>query len=137
MSLALLGFVQAATAGAGGIAGRVEALEAAVAALQSQATTLPPPAYDSGWRAIAQTATLVLQHNLGTSTDKMVVDLQFRASAVLGDAGINNEFYGTGYTFDGFKGAYWLRLTQTSIALFREADDDSAEQVRVRIWLHR
>lgn len=144
MTMALLGLAGPAGAGEGGIAGRVERLEAAVAALQSQvaalesqAAMLPRPAYDSGWQPLAPSGTLVLLHNLGTTTDRMMVDLQFRASAILGEAGINNAFYGTGYTFDGFKGAYWTSLTENRVSVFREADDESAEAVRVRIWLYR
>jgi hypothetical protein len=123
-----------------GIAHRVADLEAAVAALQAQATTLPPPTYDSGWQPIDPRGTLVLHHNLGVnlgvSTDNMVVNLQFQASDELG-AGINNQFYGTGYTLANFKGAYWYGLTEDRISVFREMYDESAEQVRVRIWLHR
>jgi len=124
-------------AGPRGLEGRVTDLEAAVAALQAQATKLPPPAYDSGWQAIDPPGvTLTLMHNLGASTDNMVVDLQFKAARSLG-AGINNEFFGTGFTLDGFKGAYWHGLTPNAISVFREADDESAEQIRVRIWLYR
>ncbi|HET8645150.1 MAG TPA: hypothetical protein VFO85_06660, partial [Vicinamibacteria bacterium] len=56
---------------------------------------LPAPDYDSGWVAVVQSGTLVLEHNLDTSTDYMMVDLQFKASPQLGLAGINNQFYGT------------------------------------------
>lgn len=94
----------------------------------------PPPAYDSGWVSIAPTATLTLYHGLDIHPDNLVVDLQFTASGDLGLAGVNNQFYGTGYTLAGFKGAYWHGLTENSIFVFREADDLSAEKVRVRIW---
>ncbi|NIM90239.1 MAG: hypothetical protein GTO17_04745 [Candidatus Aminicenantes bacterium] len=98
---------------------------------------LPPPAYDSGWVVIDPTSTLTLNHNLGIHPDSLVVDLQFMASPILGEAGINNQFYGTGYTFAGFKGAYWSGLTENRIFVFREEDDLSAEKVRIRIWVHR
>jgi hypothetical protein len=103
---------------------------------------LPAPAYDSGWVEIEQNGTLVLQHGLGTSTDNMVVDLQFKASPVLGLAGINNQFYGTSAfgappDIAGYLGAYWSGLTENSIFVFRAEQDLSAEQVRVRIWLHK
>jgi hypothetical protein len=103
---------------------------------------LPAPAYDSGWVAIDPSATLTLHHDLATSTDNMLVDLQFKASPLLGLAGVNNQFYGTAAfgpppNIVGYAGAYWSGLTPDTIFVFREGQDLSAEQVRVRIWLHK
>jgi len=97
----------------------------------------PRPAYNSGWRTIAQGATLVLTHNLEGSADNYVVDVTFKSD--LGSYGVNQLFYGGMYTSDPTRhyGAYWRSLTSTSITVYRNNDDVHCDKVRVRIWVYK
>ena len=99
------------------------------------------PDYDSGWISLTPGATgTTLNHNLGGNVDDYVVYMEYRNS----DSGVNQRYYGgadfgalafNGTREDDRVGVYWRSLNTTSITLFRRAEDDYAEQVRVRIWV--
>lgn len=95
--------------------------------------------YDSGWVALAVNSTIVLNHNLGGNADDYLVDLEYKSAG----SGINQRYY-SGADFGSLttvgaendrEGAYWRSLTNTSITVFRRAEDIYATQVRVRLWL--
>jgi len=93
----------------------------------------PRPAYDSGWITLAQGADTVLTHNIGGDVDNYFVDLWFK-----GAAGRHNYAYGG--EIDpawGYRGAYWRELTNTQVEVYRNPDDGSITQVRVRIWVYQ
>ena len=90
--------------------------------------------WTSGWvNAPSPGATLNFTHSLGGDPASYAVELWFRDTATPG-AGINQRFYGGESVGPGPIGAYWRRLTDTSIQLYREAADDIVDQVYLRIW---
>jgi hypothetical protein len=92
----------------------------------------PRPAYDSGWRAINQDQSIVLNHSIGGNPDDYLVDLQFKA----GPYGRNQIRYGGAVDGVGHRlGANWRLLDDSQIRVFRYMDDDLADSVRVRIWV--
>lgn len=95
--------------------------------------SFPRPAFDSGWRAVAQGSYMDFNHNLGGNVDNYVVDMQMKHA---GGAGINNLNIGTDEG-GGWFGAYWRNLTTTSIRVHRDTDDVGAEQIRIRIWVYK
>ncbi|UCE18045.1 MAG: hypothetical protein JSV84_14450 [Gemmatimonadota bacterium] len=93
----------------------------------------PRPAYDSGWRTIAQGETQTLNHNIGGDPDNYVVDLQFKGSS----GGAHQMYYGLDWdTKDYSTGGYWRDLTVTSISVYRGGDDTTISKIRVRIWVY-
>jgi hypothetical protein len=103
----------------------------------SDGAPFPRPAYDSGWRTIAQGATLELTHNIGGDRDNYVVDLQFWDSSI----GINSYHYGGDNMEwdDGtyvYTGVYYKSLTSSVIRIYRNDEDSGADKVRVRIWVY-
>ena len=108
----------------------------------------PLPAFDSGWNPISPGGSFTLVHNLvnvESNVHKYVVDLQFKHT---NDPyqGIHNMYYGgdsrrrrAGICENApstFYGAYYSNLNTTSITVYRQLDDASIDQFRVRIWLH-
>lgn len=99
------------------------------------------PDYDSDWVSLgAGAAATTLTHGLGGSADDYLVDMTYRAS---GTNGVNLRYYGgadfgtksaPGHSADDRVGAYWRSLTNSSITVFRRAEDNYAPDVRVRIW---
>jgi hypothetical protein len=99
------------------------------------------PDYDSGWIKLDAQSTKTLNHKLGGNTDDYVVDFQFRDE---GDEGVNQQYYGGNYynvpptgAESYQEGGNWSLLTNTHISLWRELDDGSAPQARVRIWVSK
>jgi hypothetical protein len=93
----------------------------------------PRPAYDSGWVAVAQNSSMDFDHNLGGNVDNYVVDMQMKST---GGAGINNIYIGANTTGEYWYGAHWSQLTTTSSRVHREIDDNTAGQIRIRIWVY-
>lgn len=89
-----------------------------------------PPNYDSGFLSIAKGGSLRLDHFLGGDPHKFFVDLTCQGSmslcqsffSVVGVPGVNTW------------GAFWHDLTDDEIYVTRGPDDETAVQVRVRIW---
>ncbi len=96
-----------------------------------------PPTWDSGWQDAPLGQELVLTHNLGGNLMGYVVRT-FVKSLQPGGKGLNS-WYGGGFEGGGnFFGSSWLKLTTTSIAVFRQPNDDlvhSSDQVRV--WIYK
>ncbi len=93
------------------------------------------PDYDSSWVPVPQGQTVTLTHNLGGSnTDNYWVALDFKSSDQ--NIGINQIYYGGAdiSATGGQVGAYWQKLTTTTVSVTRRANDPYAEKVRVRIW---
>jgi len=93
----------------------------------------PRPDYDSEWRTISQNQTLTLTHNIGGDVDNYFVDLWFK-----GAVGRHNYAYGGEIdpAWD-YRGAYWRELSSTQIEVYRNPDDASISEVRVRIWVYQ
>jgi len=101
----------------------------------------PYPDWDSGWISLTPgAAATTLNHNLGGDPDDYVVDMQYKSAG----SGINQRYYGGadfgatafgGTREDDRVGVYWRSLDASTITLFRRAEDDYADQVRVRIWI--
>lgn len=90
----------------------------------------PLPDYVSPWTAIAQGQTITLTHSVGEPFDDVVVGIAFRGA----QAGVNHRAYGGLALADGRQlGASWLRLTDSTIRVRRQAHDPFAEQVRVLV----
>jgi hypothetical protein len=107
----------------------------------------PLPAFDSGWNPISPGQTFTLGHTLGnieSNVNKYMVDLQFKHTNGTYQ-GIHNMYYGgdsrrpfalpCGNGPSTNYGAYYSNLTTTSIKVYRQLDDTSIDQFRVRIWL--
>ena len=93
------------------------------------------PQYDSGYVSIGQAQTITLTHNLGGDPNDYIVDVHFYDND---GNGRNHNRYGVDITSTGlWAGAYWSRLTSTSIDLFRGGDDITADSIRVRIWVNK
>ncbi|MCL5280921.1 MAG: hypothetical protein M1376_13565 [Planctomycetes bacterium] len=97
------------------------------------ASSLPRPAYDSGWITTPQGSpsqlyTKILTHNLGGNADDYVVDLQRKVSGIVGpnlsNQGLGTEFY---YSF--------LTASTVSISAPYSAVD-LVTSVRLRIWVY-
>ena len=109
----------------------------------------PLPAFDSGWNPISPGQTFTLGHTLGnieSNVNKYMVDLQFKHTNAPYQ-GIHNMYYGGDSRRpkdpllcendpSTLYGAYYSNLTTTSIKVYRQLDDTSIDQFRVRIWLH-
>ncbi|NOZ49520.1 MAG: hypothetical protein GXP37_05640 [Chloroflexi bacterium] len=99
------------------------------------------PNYDSGWVALGAGGPVrTLTHNLGGDSDHYLVDTQYLGSS---GNGVNLRYYGgadfgthpaPGHAADDRVAAYWRSLTNTSITLFRRAEDNYAARIRIRIW---
>ena len=96
------------------------------------------PAWNSGWRAVAQGAGLHLSHDLGGDADAWVVDLQLKDDDASPGSGVSSRGYGGDrYLFSDTYidlGGAWSGLDSEGIDLFRFSEDSSAEQMRARIW---
>jgi hypothetical protein len=99
----------------------------------------PRPAYDSGWIAIDPDESVILSHGIGGDPDNYVVDLQFRYPGVPALGRHQRWYGGDSVREDGTYlnlGACWRRLTDEEITVQRFAEDTSAPQARVRIWVY-
>ncbi len=91
--------------------------------------------YASSWRYIAGSPYVNIEHNLGQPPESMVVDLQYQGTPKIHHHGYGRDLYKPyGSTLSQI-GAYWSRLTSSSIRVNRGSDDTSISEVRVRIWL--
>jgi hypothetical protein len=103
--------------------------------------TFPRPNYDSGWRFLAvdpgvMNGVLLLNHNLGGNVDNYVVDVISKDTGDLEQTGINNHGIGSVNVNGSDRGYYFKKLTTSSITLFRESEDTSSHELRVRIWVY-
>jgi len=102
--------------------------------------SMPKPDYDSDWVAITAGApATVLNHNLGGDVDDYLVHMQ--NSSV--EYGKNHIFYGGGdfgskvtspFSQNDRVGTQYRNLTNSSISIYRRAEDVFGQNIRVRIW---
>lgn len=119
----------------------IRPLESIIDQIRVRIYKQPKPTYDSGWQPVAKGLTKQLVHNIGGSPDDYIVDLQFEDTSLAFAIGINQRCYGgcdLGHNDSIYRnsrmGAYWRKLTNSTIEVGREIDDDFAHNVRVRIW---
>jgi hypothetical protein len=96
----------------------------------------PSPDYDSGWQSI--TDEISLSHDLGGPWNDFVVDMQMKDTD--GAWGVNHRGYGGDQLSAApteEHGTYWTNLTSSRIKVHGGEDNESADQVRVRIWASR
>ena len=93
-----------------------------------------PPAWDSGWVDIATDELKSLVHPVGGDVDDYVVGLWLKDTTP-GGVGINARCYGGLEAAGQRHGAAWQNLTDATIDVLRYANDDWADQVRVRIFV--
>ena len=100
------------------------------------------PDYDSGWQSINTNNYIDFTHNLGGDVNDYTVVLE-QKDTTGGGWGINNKWLGTDvyYTNVGQTrndvGSFWVDLDTTSVRVYRNPDDISSDQVRIKIWLHK
>ncbi len=91
--------------------------------------------YDSGWFDIGPDASVTRTFSItGGVADNYQVYLEFKDTGAA--LGIHQRFYGSfslASTNERF-GAYWRSLTDTSITVYRRANEAYVDQARVRIW---
>ena len=85
------------------------------------------PDYDSGWRTISPGSNTLFNHNLGITDTELVMSMWFSDTV----HGIHHFSYGGLRAGNDEIGAYWMRLTNNSVQVYRRADDTNVEQVRV------
>jgi len=88
----------------------------------------PTPDYDSGWQTIPHGNTQ-FNHNLGITDTELVASMWFSDTV----HGIHHFSYGGLTDGSDETGAYWLRLTDNSVQVYRRPDDTNVEQVRVMV----
>ncbi len=98
------------------------------------------PDYVSGWVSMAPgAAATAITHNLGGNTDDYVVDMQYRHGSTINQRYYGGADFGTspapGHGENDRVALYWRTLTNSTITLFRRAEDNYADDVRVRIWV--
>lgn len=113
----------------------VAELEARVGAIEvaNSLGFTSPPAYDSGWIAIAKDQNREFNHTLGTT--KVLVYVMGKKPP----SDIHQLGYGGIYLWnlggDLYFGVYWFDLTDNSVWVHRNKDDGSWDSVRVMIWM--
>jgi len=122
---------------------RITNLEALVAEQQSiiaeleskiailNATKLGTPDYDSGWFYISNGGQVIKTHNLGTTNVLVFMVGKYSSSS---SPYIHQRFYGGEETWPNYWGAYWQDLTETTIRVIRQGQDEIWNYVRVMIW---
>lgn len=93
-----------------------------------------PPDYDSGWVDINAGTRVTLTHGLRGNPNTYVVHTSIRDTTP-GGLGLNSRFAGGFEVLNKFYGANWDNLTNTTITLYRQPHDRTADQMRIRIWL--
>jgi len=97
----------------------------------------PAPHYDSGWTSIS-TGYTAFDHGLQGNVDDYIVDMMCKDTDT-GGFGINQIFYGgdryrpTPDNVRGY-GASWRNLTMDSLDVYRQVDDVTCDEIRIRIW---
>ena len=90
----------------------------------------PTPGFDSGWQtisAVAPNAVKTFDHGLGVTATDLAVAVWFRHPTL----GIHQYAFGGLTDGDDELGAYWFRLTDNEVSVFRRPDDTWVEEIRV------
>lgn len=91
-------------------------------------------AWSSGWQPIAPDTTQTFHHNLGGDPDDYAVEVWFRDTDA-GGLGINRLAYGGAEANGTWFGAFWERLTTNTVDVYRFPNDQTADEVLVRVWV--
>jgi len=114
--------------------GELEALRAEVTRLSGAVAELdaagPSLAYDSGWVVVTEGENTWLNHNVGGEVGRYIVLCESRPDLT---GPISSAGFGVDNTGSAQYGFDWHSLTDTSIAIYRGADDVGARMVRIRI----
>lgn len=102
-----IAFVYSCGGGSSSSATTISELEDRVLALENKLT----PAYDSGWRDIAQGDELVLNHNLVGNAEDFLVDVMQFSTGVGIPARITNRYNGINHLGNGIHGITWTFFT--------------------------
>ena len=89
-------------------------------------------AWSSGWQPINRGQTITFTHNLGLPPEELGVELWFRDTD--GGRGINRAGYGGAEIAGAWRGAFWQHLTANTVQVTRLPNDNSADQVKIRVW---
>ena len=96
--------------------------------------------YDSGWVSLGTSGDTMLFHNLLGNRERYLVNMLQLDN---GEQGVNQRYYGgmymgtnapPGFLVDSRVGSYWHNLTNVLLFAFRQAEDQYADNIRVRIW---
>ena len=112
------------------------ALVGPVSAVEAQTSQTPlanPTFWTSGWVTLAPGTSQVFNHNLGLQPEKYAVELWFQDAD--NGWGINRRNYGGLEAGGKFYGAHWSNLTANTVQVFRQADDNAADQIRIQVWV--
>ncbi|HNT24693.1 MAG TPA: hypothetical protein PKM21_10035 [Anaerolineales bacterium] len=90
-------------------------------------------AWNSGWVNIAQGQMITLTHNLGGDVDDYAVEMWFLDTD--NDLGMNRRNYGGAEAGGQWYGAHWERLTNTTISVYRQPNDNAADRVRLLVYI--
>lgn len=107
---------------------RIEDLETLVQIIN--ATKLGKPNYDSGWTLMPAGTIKNFTHNL--NTDNVLVYLV--GIDLDGGLIIHQRDYGGETSGGNWFGAYWSRLTTTTIEVTRQGQDQNWDYIRLMIW---
>jgi hypothetical protein len=113
---------------------RVKLLPVPYAFRAEYVNRFPAPHYDSGWTPINGAQTVTFDHNLDGDVDDYVVDMTCKDTTGLVNTGTNQINYGGNTAGTSQLGTYWRNLTASAIRVYREGDDTTCDQVRIRIW---
>jgi len=98
------------------------------------------PDYDSGTVSISTSGDEILMHNLQGNRERYLVNMLQIDTGLLG---VNQRYYGgmdmganapPGFLADSRVGTYWHNLNKAFIFAYRQAEDQYADEIRVRIW---
>jgi len=88
--------------------------------------------WSSPWDPINQGETITFNHNLDGDPDDYAVELLFLDTD--DGLGINRRNYGGLESNGNWYGAHWQNLTANTVQVYRQADDNAADRVRIRVW---
>lgn len=94
-----------------------------------------PPDYDSGWQSVVAGDKFTFTHSLNWDPDLLLV--RGECYDPTGLRGIHQLFAGGNHDwFDGghFQGVSLENLTNNTVTVFRQPDDEFCPQIRTRIW---
>jgi len=102
--------------------------------MASQRHAVPAAAqWSSPWVPIPRGQPMMFAHNLGEDPNNYVVELDFLDTD--GGQGINRDGYGGLEVNGNWAGGHWQNLTANTIRVFRQPNDNAADQVRVLVWV--
>ena len=117
-----------------GLLVQINQLNARINELNAQLNALPGiglPDYDSGWVSISPGQNISLSHNLGGDRDDYVIDIQAYDANGPHISGVGGSHV-LAPTVSGFT---WYNLDNIRVNVYRHAQDQQAQRVRVRIWV--